>query len=125
MIATRLGYSVFMLVAAIVAGCILRRSQGGLGLSPGDRWTLAISGLVGATLAAKLPFWIFAQTASSAIISLPGSAWLADGKTILWALAGGYGGVELGKWMLDIRARTGDTLSSRSRLPSRSDGWAV
>lgn len=109
MIASRLGYSIFMLVAAVAAASILRRSQGGLGLSPSDRWTLAISGLVGATLAAKLPFWIFAQTASPALISLPGSAWLADGKTILWALAGGYGGVELGKWMLDIRVRTGDT----------------
>jgi len=106
---SRIGYTIFMLIAAVLAGMILRKRQRGLPLPAGDKWTLAISGVVGATLAAKLPFWFFAQTLSPAILPFPGTGWIADGKTILWALAGGYLGVEVGKWMLDIRIRTGDT----------------
>jgi len=98
-----------MLIAAVLAGMILRKRQRGLPMPAGDKWTLAISGVVGATLAAKLPFWFFSQTLSPAILLYPGAAWFADGKTILWALAGGYLGVEVGKWMLGIRIRTGDT----------------
>jgi phosphatidylglycerol---prolipoprotein diacylglyceryl transferase len=101
---SRLGYSIWMMVAAVVAGWILSRHQSGLKLSLSDRWTLAISGVVGATLAAKLPFLIFAQPLDSVW-----ATWLADGKTVLWALVGGYVGVEVGKWMLGIRIRTGDT----------------
>jgi len=102
-IGSRIGYTIFMVIAAVLAAVILRRRQQGLPIAAGDKWTLAISGVVGATLAAKLPFWLFAQTSSAAIVPLPGAAWIADGKTILWALAGGYLGVEIGKWMLDIR----------------------
>lgn len=109
MIGSRIGYTTFMVIAAVMAAMILRRRQQGLPIATGDKWTLVISGVVGATLAAKLPFWLFAQTSSAAIVPLPGVAWIADGKTILWALAGGYLGVEVGKWMLDIRVRTGDT----------------
>lgn len=98
-----------MVIAALAAAMILRTRQRGLPLRASDKWTLAASGLVGATLAAKLPFWVFAQNLSPAIVPIPGVAWLADGKTILWALAGGYIGVEVGKWMLDITVRTGDT----------------
>jgi len=106
---SRIGYSIFMVIAAIFAAVILQRRQSGLRLSASDKWTLAISGMVGATFAAKLPFWLFAQSASPALVALPTTAWLADGKTLLWALFGGYGGVELGKWMLGIRIGTGDT----------------
>ena len=109
MTGSRIGYTLFMLIAAVLAGMILRKRQRGLPLPAGDKWTLAISGVVGATLAAKLPFWFFSQTMSPALLPLPGVAWIADGKTILWGLAGGYLGVEVGKWMLDIRIRTGDT----------------
>jgi len=98
-----------MVIAVMIAAMILKRRQSGLHLPASDKWTLAISGVVGATLAAKLPFWLFAQSASPALVTLPATAWLADGKTILWALFGGYGGVELGKWMLGIRIATGDT----------------
>ena len=109
MTGSRIGYTILMVIAATLAAMILRKRQRGLPLPAADKWTLAVSGVVGATLAAKLPFWFFAQTLSPAILPFPGVAWLADGKTILWALAGGYLGVEVGKWMLDIRVRTGDT----------------
>jgi phosphatidylglycerol:prolipoprotein diacylglycerol transferase len=38
-------------------------------------------------------------------------AWFADGKTILCGLVGGYFGVEIAKWSLHIRIRTGDSFA--------------
>jgi prolipoprotein diacylglyceryltransferase len=54
-------------------------------------------------LAAKLPF-VLADWPGM----LSGVAWLSDGKTIMFGLVGGYFGVELAKWALDVRLKTGD-----------------
>jgi len=43
--------------------------------------------------------------------ALTGTAWFADGKTILCGLVGGYFGVVVTKWMLDIHVRTGDSFA--------------
>jgi len=40
-----------------------------------------------------------------------GVAWFSSGKTILCGLVGGYFGVELAKWCLEIHARTGDSFA--------------
>ena len=42
---------------------------------------------------------------------LSGAAWLSHGKTIMCGIVGGYFGVELAKWVMDIRVKTGDTFA--------------
>lgn len=95
-------YTAAMVMAAIVASVLLRRFQQPLSLPRLQRLGIAAGGLVGATVAAKIPFVIEHS-------ELGFASWLADGKTILWALAGGYLGVEVAKWSLHLRVRTGDT----------------
>lgn len=100
----RLAYSLSMVLASIVVALLLPRRQRGLPLEPAQRLGIAIGGLVGATFAAKLPFILGANPDSGVL-----AAWLSDGKTILWGLAGGYVGVEVAKWSLHVRGRTGDS----------------
>lgn len=40
-----------------------------------------------------------------------GTAWFADGKTILLGIVGGYLGVEVAKRLLNVRIKTGDTFA--------------
>ena len=40
-----------------------------------------------------------------------GAVWFADGKTIMCGLIGAYFGVELAKWTLEIRIKTGDSFA--------------
>ncbi len=42
---------------------------------------------------------------------LSGSAWLENGKTIVFGLVGGYFGVELAKALLEVRVKTGDSFA--------------
>ena len=115
MLGSRLAYTICMLLATIVAGVLLRRQQSDIALTSPQKWGVAIGGLVGATFAAKIPF-IIGDTPTLGLVG----AWLSDGKTILWGLAGGYLGVELAKWAMLIKTKTGDSfvfrLRSRSRL---------
>lgn len=104
MFGSRLAYTACTLVAVILAGWWIRRRQRGWPLDRGRRWGIAIGGLLGATLAAKAPFVVGQSTPEQLF-----AAWLGDGKTILWGLAGGYLGVELAKWSLRIRGTTGDS----------------
>lgn len=103
MIQSRFAYLVCMVLATIVAGWILRRSQKGLPLEGYQRWAIGLGAIVGATFAAKLPFVVFGNHSSLL------GAWLGDGKTVLWGLAGGYLGVEIAKWATCVRLRTGDS----------------
>ena len=61
---------------------------------------------IGAMLGAKLPFVISDWTGL-----LSGAAWFSDGKTILLGLVGGYFGVIVAKWSLDIHTHTGDSFA--------------
>lgn len=94
-----------MVVATIVAGWLLRRQQSSLNLSTTQKWGIAIGGFIGATFAAKVPFVLDHHYQSGNVLG----AWMGDGKTVLWGLAGGYVGVEVAKWSLYVRGRTGDT----------------
>lgn len=94
-----------MIAGAVAASLLMRRSQRPLGLPRRAQLSIALSGFVGAMVFAKLPFLIFATNGSGSWIL----GWLSDGKTVLWALAGGYLGVELGKRLAGITQRTGDT----------------
>jgi phosphatidylglycerol:prolipoprotein diacylglycerol transferase len=96
-----------IMTAAIAAAYLLsRRRQGRLSLSTSQRLGLALGAFCGAMIAAKLPFVV-----SDWRGLLRGSAWLENGKTIVFGLVGGYFGVEIAKWALDIRIKTGDSFA--------------
>ncbi|MCC9604095.1 prolipoprotein diacylglyceryl transferase [Stieleria sp. JC731] len=99
----RVGYAAFMVIATCIAGVIYRRHRGPSQMNSVQRWGVAIGGLVGATFAAKVPFIIGASPEFGFF-----GVWMSDGKTVLWGLAGGYVGVEVAKWSLYVKERTGD-----------------
>ena len=96
-----------IMVAAIATGALLSRtSQRTLPISRGQKVGLGIGAFCGAMIGAKLPFVIADWPGL-----LSGAAWFSDGKTILCGLVGGYFGVELAKWTLNIRVKTGDSFA--------------
>jgi len=96
-----------IMMAAVATGVVLsRRSQRSMGLGAAERVGIGIGAFCGAMLGAKLPFVL-----SDWQGFLSGAAWFADGKTILCGLAGGYFGVELAKWALEIKTKTGDSFA--------------
>jgi phosphatidylglycerol:prolipoprotein diacylglycerol transferase len=97
-------YAGIMGLALAVGSLLLRRSQARLPLAWWQKLGLAVGAFCGAMLGAKLPFVL-----SDWEGLLSGSAWWSHGKTILCGLIGGYLGVELAKWSLDVRIKTGDT----------------
>jgi phosphatidylglycerol:prolipoprotein diacylglycerol transferase len=99
-------YTIIM-IAAIATGALLaRRTQQSLGLTPRQRLGVALGAFCGAMIGAKLPFVL-----SDWDGFLSGAAWFSDGKTILLGLVGGYFGVEIAKWSLQIHTKTGDTFA--------------
>lgn len=97
-------YSAIMLLAIVVAGVLLRFTQRPLALSTFQRLAIGIGAFCGAMIGAKLPFVLSDWSAFRS-----GAAWFSDGKTILLGLVGGYLGVDVVKWCLEIRTRTGDS----------------
>lgn len=95
-----------MMAAIAVMSWLLRRWQAKLPLPAWQKLGLGVGGFCGAMIGAKLPFLYSDWTG---LVS--GTAWLADGKTIMCGIVGGYFGVELAKWTLDIRIKTGDTFA--------------
>jgi phosphatidylglycerol:prolipoprotein diacylglycerol transferase len=96
-----------IMAAAVATGFVLsRRTQAALPLGRGQRLGIALGAFCGAMIGAKLPFvlsdWEGFQS---------GAAWFSDGKTIMAGLVGGYFGVEIAKWALDVRVKTGDTFA--------------
>jgi phosphatidylglycerol:prolipoprotein diacylglycerol transferase len=89
---------------AVTAGVVVsRRTQQPLGLTRWERLGLGIGAFCGGMLGAKLPFVLLDWDGF-----ISGSAWFADGKTIVLGLVGGYLGVEAAKWAMDIQVKTGD-----------------
>jgi phosphatidylglycerol:prolipoprotein diacylglycerol transferase len=101
-----INYTLIMMFAVGTGVFLSRRNQQELALAPGERLGVGLGAFCGAMLGAKLPF-VLADWEGM----LSGAAWFADGKTILCGLVGGYFGVELTKWMLDIRVKTGDSFA--------------
>jgi phosphatidylglycerol---prolipoprotein diacylglyceryl transferase len=96
-----------IMAAAIVVGVVLaRRTQHALPLAPREKLGIGLGAFCGAMLGAKLPFVVADWDGM-----LSGAAWFANGKTILCGLVGGYFGVELAKWLLNIRIKTGDSFA--------------
>lgn len=101
-----LRYALIMFAAIGVMSFLLRRWQARLPLTGWQKLGIGLGGFCGAMIGAKLPF---ALSDWNGLIS--GTTWLADGKTIMCGIVGGYFGVEIAKWTLDIRIKTGDTFA--------------
>ena len=99
-------YPLIMLAALVTCSLLLRRWQAKLPLTAGQKIGIGIGAFCGAFLGAKAPF-VLADWDGLA----SGTAWLADGKTLLCGIVGGYFGVEIAKWSLDIRIKTGDSFA--------------
>ncbi|QDT39823.1 prolipoprotein diacylglyceryl transferase [Stratiformator vulcanicus] len=94
-----------IMLCAVAAGILLSRGQRkSLGLSRAERFAIALGAFCGAMVGAKVPFLLYDLEGFAT-----GTAWLASGKTILGGLVGGYLGVELAKWSVDVKVSTGDT----------------
>lgn len=99
-------YSLIMIAAVATGAWLSRGSQAALPIAERKRLLIGLAAFCGAMIGAKLPFVL-----SDWRGMLTGAAWFADGKTILCGLVGGYVGVELAKWALDVRVKTGDSFA--------------
>jgi phosphatidylglycerol:prolipoprotein diacylglycerol transferase len=99
-------YTLIMIAAVSTGVWLSRRTQAGLPLSPKQRLGIGLGAFCGAMLGAKLPF-VFADWPGL----LSGAAWFSNGKTILCGLVGGYFGVEIAKWALEVHVKTGDSFA--------------
>jgi len=99
-------YAAIMSLAIFAGWLLSRRTQRGLDVSRTERLAIAVGAFCGAMLGAKLPFALADWPGL-----LSGAAWFSDGKTIVLGLVGGYFGVEVAKWALGVRVKTGDTFA--------------
>jgi phosphatidylglycerol:prolipoprotein diacylglycerol transferase len=97
-------YVAIMLSAVAVGYWLSRRPQQSLPLDRIERAAIFVGGFCGAMLGAKLPFVLGDWDGLCS-----GSAWFVGGKTIMFGLVGGYGGIELAKAIFGIRTKTGDS----------------
>jgi len=107
----RITYAAIMLAAVATAVWLSRGRQARLGLSVRQRVMIGLGGFTGAFLAAKLPFALVYVVDGDWPAVLSGRALFSDGKTIMLGLAGGYFGVEAGKWYGGVRVGTGDSFA--------------
>jgi phosphatidylglycerol---prolipoprotein diacylglyceryl transferase len=99
-------YPALMLLAIAVGAAISRVTQQKLPLSGMERLVIGLGAFCGAFIGARLPFVV-----SNWNGLLSGAAWFGDGKTIVAGIVGGYFGVELAKWALHVRVKTGDSFA--------------
>ncbi|HKD36584.1 MAG TPA: prolipoprotein diacylglyceryl transferase family protein [Pirellulales bacterium] len=101
-----LAYPFLMLLAIGVGIAISRHTQERLLLSPTERLGIGLGAFCGAFIGARMPFVL---SNWDGLVS--GAAWFGDGKTIVAGIVGGYFGVELAKWALDVHVKTGDSFA--------------
>jgi phosphatidylglycerol:prolipoprotein diacylglycerol transferase len=99
-------YTLTMMLAVGTGIVLSRWTQQGLPLSRQEKIAVGLGAFCGAMIGAKLPF-VFADWPGL----LSGAAWFSDGKTIICGLVGGYFGVEVAKWVMDVRVKTGDSFA--------------
>jgi phosphatidylglycerol:prolipoprotein diacylglycerol transferase len=99
-------YSLIMIAAVATGAWLSRRSLAALPVSRGQRLAIGLGAFCGAMIGAKLPFVL---SDWDGLVS--GAAWFSDGKTILCGLVGGYFGVEIAKWIVDVTIKTGDSFA--------------
>jgi phosphatidylglycerol:prolipoprotein diacylglycerol transferase len=96
-------YPLIMLASLATAVALSRRSPLPSSLTPRQRFGVALGAFCGSMIGAKLPFALADWQGL-----FTGRVLLENGKTIVFGLAGGYLGVEIAKWILGVRAKTGD-----------------
>lgn len=99
-------YALIMMTSIVVGVVISRWTQARLPLAPREKFFIGLGAFCGAMIGAKLPFVL-----SDWEGFVSGTAWFANGKTIMCGLVGGYFGVELAKWTLNVRTKTGDSFA--------------
>lgn len=101
-----LSYPFIIALAIVIGAALARMTQQRLALPASQKIGIGLGAFIGAMLGAKLPFVISDWTGL-----LNGTAWFSDGKTILLGLVGGYFGVVVAKWSLNIQVHTGDSFA--------------
>jgi phosphatidylglycerol---prolipoprotein diacylglyceryl transferase len=101
-----LAYSIIIGLAVLVGAALAWATQERLPLSAGQKFGIDLGAFIGAMVGAKLPFVLADQTGM-----ISGAAWFSDGKTILFGIVGGYLGVVVAKWSLEINTSTGDSFA--------------
>ncbi len=101
-------YPIIILTALVCGALLLRRAQSQLPLPVEQRLAIGFAAFCGAMLGAKLPF-VLGSLIDGWRGLLDGTVWFSNGKTIVCGLVGAYFAVELTKWTMRIRTKTGDT----------------
>lgn len=101
----RVLYPVVVFAGLLVSYWALRRRVQASSLDEQQRTAVGLAAFFGAMLGSKLPFWLASSPPTS------GWLWIADGKTILGGIFGGYLAVEFVKRPLGIQERTGDNFA--------------
>jgi phosphatidylglycerol:prolipoprotein diacylglycerol transferase len=96
-------YPFIMLASLATAVVLARRTPMPSVLTSRQRFGIALGAFCGSMIGAKLPYALADWEGL-----FTGRAWLENGKTIVFGLVGGYLGVEIAKWILDVRVKTGD-----------------
>ncbi len=99
-------YPVIMLAALLTGALLWRFTQNPPAMTRWEKLGVALGGFCGGMLGAKLPF-LLADLPGL----LDGSAWFDNGKTIVSGLVGGYLGVQVAEWAMDIRQRMCDSFA--------------
>ncbi len=96
-----------IMLAAIVTGLLLFRfAQKPPEMTGREKLAVFLGGFCGGMIGARLPFLLADWQGL-----LDGSAWLANGKTIVSGLVGGYLGVQIAEWAMGIRQRMCDSFA--------------
>lgn len=102
-----LAYALVMAAACLSVLWLLHREPMASGLDRADRRVILLAAFTGSMVGARFPYWIMR------LDDLSLATLFADsGKTILGGLVGGYFAVELAKWALGVRTKTGDTFAA-------------
>lgn len=100
-------YPLIIASAILVCAWMLHQNQRGLPLKPEEKIAIGLGAFCGAMIGAKLPF---ALADWPGLVS--GAVWFSNGKTIMCGMVGAYFGVELAKWIVDTRVKTGDSFAA-------------
>ncbi len=104
-------YPLIMLAALAVGAWSLRRNQSGLRLQASEKAAIGLGAFCGAMIGAKLPFVLNDWEGLRS-----GAVWFSNGKTIVCGIVGAYFGVELAKWIFEVRVKTGDSFAVPAAL---------
>ena len=99
-------YPLIMLAAIVTGALLLRGSQRNVLLTAKEKLAIGLGAFCGAMIGAKLPFALADWEGLRS-----GTVWFSNGKTIVCGMVGAYFGVEVTKWIYNIRVKTGDSFA--------------